>query len=138
MTTITKPEYKTPADMAEAKAVAEVVSPAALVGTWINSDTATRGLVKVVIAASGTNVTVDAFGACTPTPCNWGVVPGLVYSTSVTTTNAVAFSAEYKFGFKQTIVVGHLNGKILTVETFDEFTDGSGRDAYYSTYQMHR
>jgi hypothetical protein len=38
----------------------------------------------------------------------------------------------YKFGFKETIVVGVLDRGSLIVETFDHFTDGSGRSDYYS------
>jgi hypothetical protein len=33
-------------------------------------------------------------------------------------------------------VVGHLQGKYLEVETFTEFTDGSGRSNLYTTDQM--
>jgi len=139
MTTMTKPEYKTPSDMAEGNATAAAVSAAPLVGTWTNTDAETRGLVKIAIAASGTSISIDAFGACTPTPCNWGTVSGLAYANSVTSTNGVAFSAQYQFGFKNTIVTGHLqDNRLLVVETFDHFTDGSGRSNYYSQYTMHR
>ena len=139
MTTTTKPEFKAPSDVTDAQAVkAHAVSPGALVGTWSNTDSSTRGLVKVVIAASGSGISVDAFGACTPTPCNWGAVAGTAYAANVSSSAAVAFSAQYKFSFKQTTVVGHLNGNLLTVETFDVFTDGSGRSSYYSQYQMHK
>lgn len=146
-TTLTKPEYKTPADLAETQpaemqaAAAPVdlaVAPGALVGTWINSDPATRGLVKVIIAATGLDITVNAFGACSPTPCNWGIVPGTAYAANVSSTTGIAFSAQYKFGFKTSVVTGTLQGKLLIVETFDTFTDGSGRSNYYSRYTMHK
>lgn len=143
MTTMTKPEFKTPADVAEthaasAAAPALAVAPGALVGTWINSDPATRGLVKVAITASGTAMTVNAFGACSPTPCNWGVVPATAYAANVSSTAGIAFNAQYKFSFKTSVVTGYLEGKLLIVETFDTFTDGSGRSNYYSRYTMHK
>ena len=34
-------------------------------------------------------------------------------------------------GFKNTIVVGHLEGSFLVVETFNHFQDGSDRSDYY-------
>ena len=34
----------------------------------------------------------------------------------------------------ETIVVGHVDEGSLLVETFDHFTDGSGRSNYYSRY----
>jgi hypothetical protein len=106
------------------------------VGTWVNCDHQTRGLVRLMIAANGPEITVHAFGACSPTPCDWGVVPGLVYADNVISTPAVAFSTVYTFGFKQTTIVGKLLYGALIVETFDHFTDNSGRADYYSQYVM--
>ena len=130
-----KREFKAPADLAqkaaEAKAAA-VVGSAGLVGTWNACDGATRNLVRIVIAAKGSGIIVQAFGACTPTPCDWGKVEGLAYAADVSSSAAVAFSAHYKFSFKEAIVTGVLDSGSLRVETFNHFTDGSGRSDYYS------
>jgi hypothetical protein len=122
--------------MVEAGASPAAVSPAALLGTWTNVDHATRDLVKIVISASGSGISVDVFGACVPTPCNWGTVAGIAYAASVSSTAAVAFSAQYQFSFAKVIVTGHLQGKQLSVATFTLFTDGSGRSNLYTTDQM--
>ena len=45
-------------------------------------------------------------------------------------------TAMYKFSFKETILVGALDRGSLVVETFDNFTDGSGRSDYYSKYYL--
>ncbi|MGA2652783.1 MAG: hypothetical protein ABSF28_19780 [Terracidiphilus sp.] len=138
---ITKQEYRAPADILEqeverlgkAKLLAPLaVSPAPIVGTWVNCDHQTRGLIRVVIAAKGNEVTVHAFGACQPTPCDWGMVNGLIFADNVTDTPAVAFTALYTFNFKQTTIIGRLQNGALMVETFDHFTDQSGRADYYS------
>lgn len=137
----TKPEFRAPADVLPdeiqrlglpATFKVAAITPAQLAGTWVNCDHATRGLVRLMIAASGHEITVHGFGACSPTPCDWGVVNGLAYAANVTATPAVGFTAMYNFGFKQTIVVGHLLNGALIVETFDHFTDSSGRSDYYS------
>jgi hypothetical protein len=107
-----------------------------LLGTWANCNKATRGLVKVTITASGPCVNVHAFGACTSKPCDWGPVAGTLYAADVSSKEAVAFTAIYEFSFKLTIVVGHLDAGSLVVETFDRFTDGSGRSNYYSRCYM--
>ena len=134
---ITKLEFRAPADVAEEHIEQQLVpSSSALVKTWVNTDPATRGMVKIVIAAAGGGVSAHAFGACTPTPCDWGTVPGKVFSANVSSSTGIAFTAHYSFGFKNTTVTGHLNGKNLIVETFDEFTDGSARNNYYSSYTM--
>jgi len=130
--------YKTPSQNVEPSAKPALVAAAALVGTWNNINHATRDLVKIVIAAAGTGITVHAFGACTPTPCDWHTVSGLAYAANVSSTVAVAFSAQYRFSFSEVILVGHLKGEELLVESFTHFTDGSGRDDYYSTDTMTR
>lgn len=136
-----KPEFRAPADVLHTELerlglpkdhIVKAVAPSKLIGTWINCDHATRGLVRLVLAVSGNEITVHGFGACSPTPCDWGMAPGLVYGSNVTATTATAFSAAYNFGFKQTIIVGHLLNGALMVETFDHFTDQSGRADYYS------
>ncbi len=138
MTTQVIHEYKTPAQNVEAAATPAAVSPAALVGTWTNIDHATRNLVKIVIAAAGTGISVHAFGACSPTPCDWGAVSGLVYSANVGSTAAVAFTAQFRFSFSQLVLTGHVVGRELLLESFTHFTDGSGRNNYYSTDTMVR
>ena len=131
-----KHEFNAPADQehearAHAEAQAALVGPAPLVGTWNACDSATRGIVRVEIAAAGAGITVHAFGACTPSPCDWGAVPGLSYAENVSATAAVAFTAVYKFEFKETILTGVLDSGSLRVEMFNHFTDGSGRSDYY-------
>ena len=135
----TKHEFMAPADMLEHEreikaGVLEAVASSPLIGAWLNCDKATRGLVKILIAASGAAITVHAFGACTPTPCDWGTVTGITYAGAVDSTPAVAFTARYKFNFKETVVAGHLDSGCLIVETWDHFTDNSQRSDYHALY----
>jgi hypothetical protein len=136
MSTKQEHAFKAASHVAQAGATAATVSASPLVGTWTNTDTATNDLVKIVIVASGSGISVDAFGACSPTPCNWGSVPGIIYAANVSSSPAVAFSAQYTFSFAQVIVVGHHAGKHLVVETFTQFTDGSGRSNFHTTDTM--
>ena len=140
-----KHEFKAPADILQeevkrlklpANVVPEIVNSVPLVGTWVNCDHQTRGIVRLMIAASGPAITLHGFGACSPNPCDWGTVNGLVYADNVTATPAVGFTAVYNFNFKQTTVVGRLLNGALFVETFDHFTDKSGRADYYSQYVL--
>ena len=138
---VTKPEFRTPSDILEKEAerlklqlpkAPLAVVPQPLLGTWVNCDHQARGLVRLMITAAGNQVMIHGFGACSPTPCDWGAVTGQIYAENVTATPAVAFTAVYNFVFKQTTVVGHLLTGALMVETFDHFTDKSGRADYYS------
>jgi hypothetical protein len=142
---ITKHEFNAPLDMlervAELKKIPLPLGPVTLnfseiLGTWLNVDKDTRGIPRLEVMASGAALSVHVFGACTPTPCNWGVVPAKAFADNVCSNQAVGFFAEYKFNFKQTLIVGRLEFGALFVETFDHFTDGSGRADYCSVYIM--
>lgn len=136
MTTKVENEFRAPSHISESPAAAHVVTPSALVGTWTNINAHTRDLVKVVISASGSSISVEAYGACSPTPCDWGKVSGLAYAANVSASAAVAFSANYTFSFSKVILTGHLKGSELIVESFTQFTDGSGRSNLYTTDTM--
>jgi hypothetical protein len=136
MTTTTKAEFRTPAQVLATGIHPAAVSPTTLVGTWTNVDHATRDIVKIVISHSGSALKVEVYGACTPTPCDWGSVSAIAYAANVSSSPAVAFSANYSFSFSKVVVTGHLSGKHLILETFTEFTDGSGRSNYYASDTM--
>jgi hypothetical protein len=127
-------DFKAPLDLIEE--VKPLATPPAgvapLVGTWHNVDKHTRGVVRFVIGAAKTGINVHLFGACHPTPCDWGAVNGMTYAPDVTAKSAMAFTAHYKFDFKETIVTGNLNRGTMTLETFTRFTDKSNRSDYYS------
>lgn len=115
----------------------EIVAPAPLVGTWRNTNSATRDIVEIIISASGAKTSIHVFGACSPKPCDWGTAPALSYSSGVSSTPAIGFTAQYKFSFSSVILTGRLNdGAVLTLESYTHFTDGSGRNDYCATMQM--
>jgi len=140
-----KHEFLTPLEMlpktSAGGAVAIAVAPVNVIpilGTWKNVNTKTPNLVQVIVTEKGTQTMVHLFGACVPTPCDWGTVPAMVYAPTVTATEADGFTAAYKFNFKTVIVTGHLEGAQLIVETFNHFTDNSGRTDYYFKDVMHK
>jgi hypothetical protein len=110
----------------------EALTLGSLVGTWVNVNAATQDIVKIVLANNGGSLSVHAFGACSPIPCDWGQVRGQAYAPSVAGGAAVAFTANYAFAFKTTILSGHLNGANLIVDDFNIFNDGSGRSPYFT------
>jgi hypothetical protein len=128
--TLTALKFNKPAEKDEVKPLP--ITLPSLIGTWVNVNPATRDIVKVVLTNNGGALGVHAYGACTPTPCDWGEVTGQSYSASVAGGAAVAFSANYQFGFKRTILTGHLAGEQLIVDDFNVFEDGSGRAAYFT------
>lgn len=131
-------KYNMPLEQAEASAAAKKAAAGRtldlsdLVGVWQACDQDTRGVVRVVLKKKGSDLTVQVFGSCHPTPCDWGVVRGIAYAESVSDQQAIAFSAQYDPGFKEAIVTGRLDQGSLIVETYNRFKDGSNRSNYYS------
>jgi len=128
--TATKPDFRSHSQVPPAGAI----SPTALVGTWTNSGS--NNIVKAVITESVGRLEVNLYGACSPTPCNWGAVTAMPYAATVSGGAAVGFSANYSFSFSTVIVVGHLQGAQLILETLTHFTDGSGRSDFYVSEPM--
>lgn len=107
-------------------------------GVWINEDSGTGGVTRLDIALKGNNVSVHAWGKCTPTDCDWGRVNGTIYAPSVSSNlvqRANALTAMFTTNFSQTLLVMHIVGnQQLRVEALTRFTDNSGRSHYHSFY----
>ncbi len=113
-----------------------------LIGTWVNIDLATGGIPAFIITKdpAGVGLTIQAFGACVPTWCDWGIVKCVPYAENVSATLAEAFTAFYDPGYAETIVTGvrlliprYEEYNFMTVNSFTVFKDGSARTDYYAT-----
>jgi hypothetical protein len=142
---IAKHEFRAPMDMlekvAEFKKIPLPVLPLTLdltplLGTWFNVDVHTRGIPRLELKKEGNDLKIHVFGACVPSFCDWGVVPAMAFADNVCSIPAIAFSAKFKFDFKETLIVGRLQFEALFVETFDHFIDNSGRADYNAVYIM--
>jgi hypothetical protein len=110
-----------------------------LLGTWVNVNPTTRGIVKVVITNSlATGFSVNTFGACTPIPCDHGSIPASRFSKTVSSTVAQGFRTQYEFGFSSMLVTGQRiysidGGNFLELESRITFAKGDNRNDYMST-----
>ncbi|MGH9280950.1 MAG: hypothetical protein ACRD12_23040 [Acidimicrobiales bacterium] len=104
---------------------------AALVGTWVTVDPDGQGIERLVLTDAGGTLTVQAYGACQPAPCDWGVVRGHTYAAAVDAKEAVAFSAAYSFEFKTALLTGFLRGHLLVLDCFNAFCAGDSRSDYH-------
>jgi hypothetical protein len=116
---------------------------AALFGTWVNTDPSSNSVKQVIVSPLRTgNVSVDAFGACVPTFCEWGTVPAIVYGTDVSATSGASFQTNQRFlsgdtEWSRTTLLGTVArtkvGLRLTLRELTVFEDGSGRRNYNVT-----
>jgi hypothetical protein len=114
------------------------VEPSDLVGDWVNTDKATRGIVRLVLTDVNGTLKVRAFGACNLEPCDWGEVKTSIHSIGVDSQRAVGFKAYYDFQFMETMLAAYLNKRILVVDSYNTFKDQSGRPRYFWRDHFHQ
>lgn len=110
------------------------VSAATLAGSWVNYDKGSRGIARLVITADGAaegSFALRVYGAGSPQPVDWGERRGEAFAAGVAGGDGVGFSVRYDFGFMETFVAAYLNLRLLVVDTYNTFKDGSGRCRYF-------
>jgi hypothetical protein len=114
------------------RAPAEIVATP-LLGEWVNTNAWTRGIAKVVISRQGDGIFIRVLGASSPSPRDWGEAKAdALYASSVGSSEAIALTATYDFGFLATRLEGNLSLGLLVIANFNTFRDGSGRSNYFS------
>lgn len=57
-------------------------------GNWYNNDVNTNGITQLNVTATSTNaISVQGWGSCSPTDCEWGTGTGTVSGTTITVSN---------------------------------------------------
>jgi hypothetical protein len=126
-------------DVGTARGDGEGLDLASMVGAWVNTNRATRGIDKVLLPAADGALRVRAFGMDRPSPCDWGEVPcNIVYADSLTSGRGIAFTARYDFGFMESHLQANVSLGLLIIACFNTFKDGSGRANYYAREFSHR
>jgi len=101
-----------------------------LVGTWVNTNSTTSGIVKVVVTNTATGLKFQSFGACSPTPCVHTVVAAQPFSATVSSDAAVGFTSYRNSGFKYSRYSAERSGSYLRLDSFDTFASGDTRKDY--------
>ena len=102
---------------------------------WVNHNPHANISALILSVNANGMLQVHAFGNCVPHLCNWGTVNGITFGTSIYSKTGSVFLAPYKFSFARKLLAGFLNPRctVLTVDTWTEFTDHSGRSNYETT-----
>lgn len=109
-----------------------------LVGTWFNTNMATRGITKAVLATKDNGIALRIFAAGSQQVVDWGETAASIFAADALATEAMAFSAFYDFGFMETRLQGHVRQGVLIIAKFDRFKDDSGRSNYFSKEFFYR
>jgi hypothetical protein len=118
-----------------------LASMAQFAGSWTNVDANTRGITNLDIAVMGADAQVHAWGKCHPTDCDWGTVQAQAFAPSVSSdviSGADTIIAVFVTSFSQTTLVIKPDGSRLKVDSYDRFTDNSGRSNYLASYTFQK
>ena len=82
---------------------------------------------------------INGFGACAPSPCEWGEARGSVFADGVSSKLGLAFSALYDFGFKETWLQAKVKKGVLVVANLNMFNMAAlGRTTFPSEFFLQR
>ena len=100
------------------------------VGTWVNSDSSTRGWTKIKITSEGSTLSAHFWGSCSPTDCDAGI------TSTVYTGNPVLLTIDHGFAVRD--FTFSLSNDTLHVTTFNHYTDSSGREDKTDEDEFHK
>ena len=122
----------------EEQAIANSIHPEPLLGTWLNTNMATRGVTSAKLSRKGEQIVVRIVAAGDPEPSDWGETIASLFAADASSPEAMAFSAFYDFGFMETQLQAHVRQGVLIIAKFDRFKDNSGRSNYFSKEFFYR
>jgi hypothetical protein len=132
MTPVTYPSSQ------EQTAATGSIHPEPLLGTWLNTNTATRGITSATLSRQNGKIAVCIVAAGDQGPSDWGETEASLFAPDASSSEATAFSAFYDFGFMETQLQAHVRQGVLIIAKFDRFKDNSGRANYFSKEFFYR
>ncbi|WP_394846938.1 hypothetical protein LZC95_05660 [Pendulispora brunnea] len=122
-------------------AAASELDVTGLLGTWVNCNVNSCGIVRADIAyitGRGHALALRPYGGTEGGLIPWGSAPAAVLSDDVSSLRAIGLTASFDQGFQRVLVVGYLNRGHLSFETATIFTDGSARAPYLTRHHFYR
>ncbi|HSR51431.1 MAG TPA: hypothetical protein VLV83_11425 [Acidobacteriota bacterium] len=124
--------YRLPVDSGDGSSAGSSDSPQALLGEWVNVDSATRGMTRLLIVEDENGrLQFHGFGRCSPRECDWGLTPARPQ-------NDGTLVGTYDFGFKKTRISARPSGEQLLAEVFDDYAEGDRRSDRTTNYVLRR
>jgi hypothetical protein len=102
-----------------------------LLGDWVNYDEQTTGILGVRIAQRRGVLTVQVDSAREVDPRDWGVTVGSAFGSRVMPGEACGFAAHYRLEGVTVLLAAYLNKRLLVVDAYSTYTNGSSRANYF-------
>jgi hypothetical protein len=102
-----------------------------LLGDWVNYDEQTTGIAVVRIADRRGVLTVQVDSARQFDQRDWGVTVGAAFGSRAMPGEACGFAAHYRLQGSTVLLAAYLNKRLLVVDAYSAYTNGSGRANYF-------
>jgi hypothetical protein len=114
------------------------IDPAPLLGYWINTNTATTGIARVLISRDRDGVSISIWSADAPNAAAQHLARSdAVYASGPSATAAMALSARYEDGSMDTTLEANLSLGLLVIATRHTFKNDERRSNYFSREFFH-
>lgn len=103
-----------------------------LIGRWLNTDPATKGIAEIAIEQDGEQFYVSAVGAGADGPISWPRTraQALANLEEEAGQRSIALAVNFDFGFMKAETYLRANKGVLVIVLFNVFLDQSGRSNY--------
>jgi hypothetical protein len=116
--------------------------PGTLLGSWSNENPNTQDITSILIKEGWEGLTLQVFGRCHPTDCDWGAAPAHLYAHSISGDpyrDPEAITAHFDPGFAERQIIVHIiDPGHLHYEVLNHFKEGSRRSDYAVSGELRR
>jgi len=109
----------------------EAINDSGLIGTWINSNTKTNGIARMVVTRTDGQLYLRTYAIGPDALLDWGPAPIEVLTSSASSRVGAGFSCRYDFGFGETRLQGMIMKGLLVLAQFHSFKDTSKRASFF-------
>ncbi len=108
------------------------------VGNWVNTNSNTSGMTRLVVSASGNRAYIHAWGQCSPRDCDWGRTNATKFYTGVSSNVVSGLMGNYsQSGIRRMIILKKLRGNLLQAQVLKTFS-GNSRQNTIQTYTFRK
>ncbi|MEO5931386.1 MAG: hypothetical protein ABIR47_15745, partial [Candidatus Kapaibacterium sp.] len=123
-------QYTRAADIPAAQGTMVPVTMEPFLGSWINTNSASRGITSFTLTQEGDAVMIHPVAA--ESPADWGSEEITAYAAGVDGGKLSAFNALFDAEFVETFLAANLNAGLIIIAAYTRFKDGSDRSNYFS------
>jgi len=107
------------------------LDPAALPGTWLNSNPDTTGIARLIISEHDGALSLRVYAVGPDGLIEWDAAEVKVFSSGPAVRMAAGFTSLHDFGFAETRLQGMIMKGLLVLAQFHHFKDDSQRVDYF-------